>query len=249
VQSSSPWQPQQQYLQDSFGQAQQNYQSGGPNFFGGNTYVPFAEQSQQALGMQEARALSGSNPENQLNQQLTGTLRGDYLNSNPYLDQMMNSASSGIREQFTDTVLPGINATFGAGGRTGGQLWGQTVADASGQLTDSLSRMGADIYGGNYQQERGRQLQAGAMVPGASALDYQNIDRLGGVGAAVEGKGREILGDQISRFNFYQNRPEQNLSTYQQLVGGNYGGEQSGYDKQSPWQTAGNVISSFVPFL
>lgn len=249
VQTSSPWEPQQQYLTDLFSQAQRNFQSGGPNYFSGQTYVPFAQQTEEALGLQEQRARQGSGAERALNQQLEQTLRGDFLTANPYLDDVIGSATQGITERYNEAVLPGITSTFGAGGRTGGGLHAQAVSGAAGELGDVLGNIEADIRGQNYQAERQRQLQAGGLVPTASALDYQNIDRLRGVGGATEEQARQILADQQRRFDFYQNRPERNLGAYQGLIGGNYGGTQQGYTRQGAGQTVGNILGGLGGLL
>ena len=75
------------------------------------------------------------------------------------------------------------------------------------------------------------------------------ITRTSGVGAATEQQGRDILQDQINRFNFYQQRPAQQLAQYAGLIGGQYGGEQSGYTRQGLGQTAGRVLGGVLPFF
>ena len=112
--------------------------------------------------MQEARARSGSTAENAFNQNLTQTLKGDFLNSNPYLDATFDKASGRVTENFTDAVMPGINATFGSGGRTGSGLHTQAIGDAQDELGNDLSGLATDIYGGNYQQERNRMMHTGS---------------------------------------------------------------------------------------
>ena len=92
----------------------------------------------------------------------------------------------------------------------------------------------ASGYGNLLSQIGTLQGRAAQLAPTASALDYANIDRLGGVGQAVEGKANQILQDQINRFNYYQNRPEQNLANYMGYVTGDLGREQvKNYDKGS----------------
>lgn len=242
VQTSSPWEPQQQYLQDLFSQAQRNFQSGGPQYFSGQTYVPFAQQTEEALRLQEQRARAGSPAEQALGQQLTATLQGDFLNANPYIDDLIDAQTQGITERFNEAVIPGITATFGAGGRTGGGLHAQALSGAAGELGDVLGNVESQIRGQAYESERQRQLQAAGLVPTASALDYQNIDRLRGVGGATEEQARQILADQQRRFDFYQQRPGQNLAQYQGLIGGNYGGTGQSYTRQPASQTIGNLF-------
>lgn len=118
-------------------------------------------------------------------EQLNATARGDYLNSNPYLDQTFGAAAEGLTEQFNDSVLPGIAAQFGASGRTGSGTHALATGRAAEGLTDSLKGMAADIYGNNYQQERGRQLNAagelGQLGLGARSQDLQGL----GLGADI----------------------------------------------------------------
>lgn len=249
VQTSSPWQPQQQYLTDVFGQAQQQYYGGGPDYFPGQTYVPFAQQTEQALQRQQERALAGSPAQTALNEQLAATLRGDFLGANPYLDDVVGAATRGVTEQFEQSVLPGIAAQFGAGGRTGSGIHQQALTQAGGELAQAVGDVEAQIRGQDYGAERQRQLQAGGLVPTATALEYQDIDRLRGVGGATEDLARRIQQDQINRFNFYQQRPGQQLGQYAGLIGGQYGQQGQSYTRQGPFQTAGNVLSTLLPFF
>lgn len=249
VETSSPWEPQQQYLTDLFGQAQRQFYGGGADYFPGQTYVPFARQTEEALRMQEQRARQGSGAERAFSNQLEATLRGDFLNANPYLDDVVGAATRGVTEQFEQSVLPGISATFGAGGRTGGGIHQQALTQAGGELAQAVGDIEANIRGGAYESERQRQLQAGGLVPTASALDYQNIDRLRGVGGATEDQARRILEDQIRRFDFYQQRPQQNLAAYRDLIGGQYGGRGEAYTRQGAGQTIGNILGGLGGLL
>jgi hypothetical protein len=229
TQKTEPWSGQKPFLEYGFNQAQNLYNSGGPQFYPNATYTPFSGQTEQAMGRMENRSL-GSAPEQGLNSYLTNSLNGQYLNSNPYLDAMYGTASKRMTDSFNESVLPGLNATFGMSGGTGGSAHGLSAGRAAGELGDSLAGLSANIYGGNYQAERDRMQNAAGMVPMSSALDWQNIAGLGQVGQKVEGKAGEVLGDSMNRFNYYQNLPEQNLARYIAAIQGNYGGttEQKG---------------------
>ena len=202
--------------------------------------------------------------------QIDATLSGNYLNANPYLDQAFDLASKKVTDAYTKSVIPALNASFAGAGGSGSGIQRELALDASERLGTSLGSLASDIYGQNYQAERGRQADAASialnnainqgklgldaaagygnllsqigtlqgraaqLAPTASALDYANIDRLGGVGQAVEGKANQILQDQINRFNYYQNRPEQNLANYMGYITGNYGQDQTtNFDKGS----------------
>jgi len=80
--TTTPWAGQQPYLTDLFQNAQQNYQSGGPQYFPDATYVPFAPQTQQALAMTEQRAM-GSPTESAFNNYLQNSLGQGQYNLDP----------------------------------------------------------------------------------------------------------------------------------------------------------------------
>lgn len=94
------------------------------------------------------------------------TMRGNYLNNNPYLDQTFNRASDAVTRQWNESVMPGVNSTFSLAGRTGSGAHQNAVNQASEQLGDTLSDLGNQIYGQNYQQERDRMMQAANSLGG-----------------------------------------------------------------------------------
>jgi hypothetical protein len=97
----------------------------------------------------------------------------------------------------------------------------------------------AQGLGGNYQQalatqlaatggvgqtfasDVGRQLTAAGMAPGLAQSDYQDIQNLLSAGQAREGYTGQQTAADIARFNFQQNAPQQNLSTFLSSVYGN----------------------------
>ena len=213
TQSSAPWSGQQPYLQQGFQQAANLYGGQGPQYFPFSTVTPFSGQTEQALQMGENRAMAGS-PNLQAGQaENLKTLGGDYLSQgNPYMDQVMGRIRS--------TVQPGIESRFAGSGRIG-----------SGAHAESLSRGMSDAiapYAFNaYESERGRMGQAAAQAPGLGMADYGDIDRLGGIGARREGLGQEQLQDLISRFNYGQQQPYNQLQGFMGTIGGNYGQQQT----------------------
>ena len=92
--------------------------------------------------------------------QLANTAAGGYLGSNPYLDQMFDTASSRAGEAFNEQTMPGIAAMFGSGGRTGSGIQQETVQNATRQFGRDLQGMAADIYAPAYEAERDRMTQA-----------------------------------------------------------------------------------------
>lgn len=129
-------------------------------------------------------------------QALTDTAGGGSLTGNPYLDETFNQASGAVTDQFNNQVLPNIAAQFGGAGRTGGGLHHNAVSQSAGQLTDSLAGLSNQLYGGNYQLERDRQLGA---AQGLFDLYNQGAGRhMQGLGLAG-GLFSDYMGNQTQR--------------------------------------------------
>lgn len=208
-QNADPWSGQQPHLLHGFQQARQLYDQGGPQYFPDSTVIPFSPQSETAMNLQQQRALMGSPVTQAGQQELTSTLSGDYLGSNPYLDQ--------IAGNITDQTQSAIDSQFAQAGRFGG---GAHAREAGEGISNSL----ANLYGQSYESERDRMMGSMGYAPQMAAQDYIDIGMLGDVGAQVEGKAGQQLQDQVNRFNFGQNQPQQNLQNYLGLIQGNYGG-------------------------
>lgn len=97
--------------------------------------------------------------------QLNKTISGDYLSpeTNPW--------AGGIADQIAKRTQGSYNASFGASGRSHGGLAAllssQGVGDALGQF-----------YGGIYDTERGRQMQATGMAPTFNQDEFTGINNL-----------------------------------------------------------------------
>lgn len=225
TQSNAPWGPQGMGLQKVFGEADKLYSAGGPKYFPGSTVADFAPETEQALQMTAKRATQGSDLTRAAQAQSGATLRGDYLNSNPYLDATFNRASNAVTRAFKEATVPGLNATFTNAGRLDGGNAKQTAFDqATNRLGQTLSDLGTEIYGGNYQQERLNQQRAMALAPSLASQDYQDIGQLAAAGGQREELAQAKLGDQINRFNFEQQAPANSLAQYLAFISGNYGG-------------------------
>ncbi len=287
--------------------AASQFAQGGANTLGAQGAADFI--GQQAVGSdpfsQYAQQLGNAGTAAQAQDTLSQTARGDFVGGNPYLDQQFDQASRRVREQFQDTVNPGINATFGGAGRTGSGIHQEVMSDAAGELGDTLGGMASNIYGDAYNRERTNQLSAGSqlgqlglgaaglggelqlgkagqalgqnqfeqgnalgqnalaanlynrgqdrqldagstllsgglggagqmgdlysrvgnqqqgaagLVPGMTDLQYNNIDRAADVGNQVQGQSERALQDDINRFNYNQQAPQDLLNNYAALI-------------------------------
>ena len=210
TQRTEPYAPAEPFLQDILGEAQNIYRSGvGRQFFPSSTVVPFTDQTQQALNLQQAAALEQMQPSTLQGQAATtlGNLASGTA-SNQFLDQ--------VRQGITSDVLSNVQTQFGGMGRTG------TSPAAQQAVARGVTQAYAPIATSLQQQERDRQLQAAqGLSPLQEQIDLRRtsgIASLGGVGAAFEDLARRQLQDQIARFQFGQQAPIQALQDYAGLV-------------------------------
>lgn len=82
--------------------------------------------------------------------QIASTIHGDYLNSNPYLDQ--------IYQHGADVIGRNVDSRFEASGRYGS-------GSHASSLAEPLAGLYGSLYGTNYQNERGRQVAAATNAP------------------------------------------------------------------------------------
>lgn len=142
------------------------------------------------------------------------------------------------------TALGDDLGRFNAGSNLFTATQGQRLGAGGQLLSDDLSRRAganslygtqgglglgaANAYTGLYGAQNNAQQGAAGMVPQTSALDYNNIGRLLGVGSAVEGKSGEAINDAMNRHNFQQTERDDALARYISAIQGNYGSYSTG---------------------
>ena len=229
VNNQDPWAAQQDPLKFGFEQARANYDSTSPEYFPGSTVVPFSNQTTTALGRMENRAMSGSPLVTGAQNQVQSTLNGDYLNAgNPYFSQMADTVRANVQ--------PSIDARFAASGRSGSGLANRALGQGLGDAIGGLAYQ-------NYAAERQNQLGAAQAAPAMAQLDYVDPQMLQQIGGMYEQQAGANLQDQISRFNFEQNKPDEKLRQYMTLIGGGqYGG--SSTSQQPIYASGGNGLAT-----
>lgn len=233
----------QPFMQYGAQQARALYQTGGPQYYQGNTVVPFSDQTEQALGLTEQRALNGSPVTNAAQDYAARTLNtaptsqfGSGPNpygsvNNPYLDATFNKAA--------DSVQNRLESQFAGSGRN--------VMASRPANSDMLSDLATNIYGGAYEAERNRgqhsyeaerdrmaqdldrqrstQYAVAGMAPQLANQDYVDLQALTGVGGQVEDLAGRLMEDQAARWDFSQNAPQTNLDNYIARITGAYPGQ------------------------
>ena len=210
----------QPYLQYGLTEAQKMYQGGGPAYYGGQTYVSPSATTQTGLQALEARASFGNPLLQSAQNQLQGTISGDYLSGNPFFQGAFRPAATAAESQYRQT-LGDIGSKASLAGRYGSGAMGSLQDRATNVFAQNLANTAGQLAYQNYAQERGAQQQATMAAPSMSQADYQDIQQLLNAGQLREGyTGQQTQAD-INKFNFMQNQPQQNLSNYLSMVYGN----------------------------
>lgn len=232
------------YLKGAAGAAQGLFQQGAPQQFEGSTVAGFGGATQQAQNAILQRAMGGSPLVDQAQgfvQQGLASPTGESFgganpfatganpfggNSNPYLDATFDRAAQKSRGA--------LESEFARSGRN--------VTAAAPARADMLSSLATQIYAPAYESERNRQLQYGQQQLGIGATgfenqrglqagllgyasplaaqDYLDLEQARGVGSQQDALAQAQLSDQVNKFNYTQNAPQQNLDMYLQRLGG-----------------------------
>ena len=208
------------FVEYGLGEAKNLYQTAGPDYFPGQTYVGPSAQTTSALGLAGARAAAGNPLLPAAQRQQLGSIQGDYLSAgNPYFTQ----ALAGPTQQATQAYNDAIKAAQG-GASMAGRYGSGASADIQNRAANTLATTLANKYGdlayANYAGERGMQNQAAMNAPALAQADYGDIQQLLNVGKTQEDYSKTALQADIDKFNFEQNKPYQKLSAY---LGAAYG--------------------------
>jgi hypothetical protein len=210
----------QPYLSYGLQQAQQAYQGGGPQYYGGPTFVSPTTTTQTGLQALEARASLGNPLLQSAQNQLQNTVSGGFLGGNPFFQGAFQPAARAAETQFK-TTLGDIASKSSMAGRYGSGAMGSLQDRATGVFGQQLANTAGQLAYQNYADERARQQAATLASPAMAGADYQDIQQMLQAGQMREGyQGQQIQSD-IAKFNFLQNQPQQNLQNYLSLVYGN----------------------------
>jgi len=210
----------QPYLGYGLQQAQRLYQAGGPQYYGGPTFVSPTTTTQTGLQALEARASLGNPLLQSAQNQLQNTVSGGFLGGNPFFQGAFQPAAQAAETQFK-TTLGDIASKSSLAGRYGSGAMGSLQDRATGAFGQQLANTAGQLAYQNYADERARQQAATMAAPQMAAADYQDIQNMLQAGQIREGyQGQQQQAD-IARFNFLQNQPQQNLQNYLSLVYGN----------------------------
>ena len=210
----------QPFLSYGLTEGQKLYQGGGPQYYGGQTYVSPTISTQTGLQALEARARLGNPLLQSAQNQLQSTVSGGFLGGNPFFQGAFQPAAQAAETQFKQT-MGDISSKASLAGRYGSGAMGSLQDRATGAFGQQLANTAGQLAYQNYADERQRQQQATMAAPQMAGADYQDINQLLQAGQIREGYQGQQIGADMQKFNFLQNQPQQNLQNYLSLVYGN----------------------------
>lgn len=229
TEEKKPYAPAEPYLKDVLAEAGKVYRSGtGRSYFPGSTVVPYAQQTEEALKLQQAAGLEQAGPSSMYGQAsgVFGAYAGQPISAYGALTPQADYLS-GVRQGIVSDVMGDVATQFGGMGRTGTSPMAQQAA------ARGITQAYAPIAAEQASLERGRELTAlesgiGRQLESAGQLpqlqNMMDVRRLGGiqqlgqVGRAYEDRASKQLADQMARYEFEQRAPMEALRDYAGLI-------------------------------
>jgi len=221
VQKADPWAGVQPYLTAGYKDATKLYEQGGPQYYPGQTYVnanPYENMGAQ-MGLNYAMNQMPGQID-LLNQAQSDLYRAPDVASNQYV----NAQADVINQRLTDDFLQQINPAIRSGSVAAGQLGGSRQALAQGVAAGKVAQASGDaqaqLYGSAYDtglDAAGRAMQLAPQTLQAGMIPSQGVSQYG----QFQRQQDELaLQDDLNRYSFEQNAPQQNLATYMNYLQG-----------------------------
>lgn len=178
----------QPYLTYGLTEAQKLYQSGGPQYYPGQTYVSQSDATQTGLQALTQRATQGNPLLAQAQQAVGGLLQGSYnpatdgtqatasgqyLSGNPFFQGAFQPAAQAATQQFQKAISD-VSSAASKAGRYGSGAMQNLQGQASNQLAQQLANTAGQLAYQNYATERGLQETALGRLGALSQQDVAN---------------------------------------------------------------------------
>jgi hypothetical protein len=187
-------------------------------------------------GINSVNSIAQSNPYQQNTQNLTNdTLSGKYLDpaSNPYLAQTASAMGQQMADAYGRGTSAQTMAQFQKNGAYGGSAMQETQAANNQAFGNSLGNAMNSLFGGNYSQERGNQLNTLGQVPSLTSSLYTGANNQLAAGAQQQNlgfQGQQLMNQTLSGL--------QGIQTNGTQTGTNTGattGQQNTSQSQNPY--------------
>jgi hypothetical protein len=187
-------------------------------------------------GLNSVNSIAQSNPYQQNTQNLTNdTLSGKYLDpaSNPYLAQTASAMGQQMADAYGRGTSAQTMAQFQKNGAYGGSAMQETQAANNQAFGNSLGNAMNSLFGGNYSQERGNQLNTLNQIPNLTSSLYTGANNQLAAGAQQQNlgfQGQQLMNQTLSGL--------QGIQTNGTQTGTNTGattGQQNTSQSQNPY--------------
>lgn len=216
----------QPYYTQGLNYGQNLLQSGGPQYYPGQTVAPLnpvqeagASSLVNAAGMPSAS--QGAQYANQF--ETSGALLNPSMN--PYLQGTFNQAANQVQNQ--------ISSEFAGAGRN--------VTGSLPVQTDAMNNLATQLYGGAYNTGLQNMTQATALAPSIDQGTYLPSQELLSAGSGLQNQTQNLINASQQAWNYQQQLPYNTLSWYSGLLGQNgapFGGSSStGQMNNSPFSS------------
>lgn len=225
---SEPWSGVKPYLSSAYQDAQNIYKGGAPGYYPGNLVAPQSANTQTALQNLGQRGAAGSDLTRAAQGQLQDTLSGTYLNGEtPGFQGALNAATRPIIDNYTKTIMPGLDSNFSSAGRYGSGAHAMAEGDAANGLSNTLGDITSQMTYQNYGDERNRQIQGMLFAPELANQDYKDIAAQGEAGAGQDAFAQSQIDAELQKYNYNANKDYNWASQYLGLLNGAQGGSQT----------------------
>ena len=211
TQDIAPWLK--EYVTYGLGEAKNLYQGSTPTYYPGQTYVDPSTQTTQAIDLATQRALAGSPLTSGAIAQQTGTVGGQYLGANPYLEAALRPGQESAIRAYNQAI-GGTRSQASQAGRYGSGAQTQLEGLSQQNLANALANQAGQAAYQNYATERGLQQQSALAAPQLAQSQYNDINQLLQAGQLGEQYKQAALESDIERYNFEQQKPYEKLSAY-----------------------------------
>jgi hypothetical protein len=212
------------YVEYGLSEGQKLYQSAGPEYYPGQTYIAPSNPTLEALSLAQSRAEAGSPLVRAAQQQQLNTIQG--TGTNPFLAGALTSAYTPTVQAFQEATR-GIESKASAAGRYGSDAVGQMQQKAAYGLGSGIGNSLANLAYGSSEAQATRAAQAAQNAPTLANADYNDIQKLLAVGQGTEQYQQNQLQADINRYNYQQQLPQMKLQNYANLFSNAPGGSTS----------------------
>lgn len=214
------------YTQQAMQYAQTPYKG-----YEGQRFADLNQAQNLGLGMVQNRALGGSETMNNAESALNRAIAGGQ--TNPYLDAMVAKAQGSVVDRFNTMVKPQTEAAMVQSGSFGNSGLQQLMQNQQKAAAQQMSDIATQMYGGAYEGDRSRQLQAIGMAPTFGNAPYQDASQLLNAGNIMQQQAQQGLDFGYQQFKEAQDYPLKQMSATGGFLGQNMGSSTTGTQPKS----------------